>query len=145
MVSNPRDPGGHWQPPDPPVFSRAFLMGLGRGLGPDATRLGTGTPFGGCGPRSGWGGNKSVSARAPPAPAETSLSGGAAQPGPPRPASRNPPGDVHDPAPAEGETRPEGGAAGEAREPGSWVPGLRVPGSLLMIRVFSTLGTGIEA
>lgn len=48
-------------------------------------------------------GDQSVSARAPPNPAETSLSGGAAQPGPPRPASRNRPKDVHHPAQAAGE------------------------------------------
>lgn len=80
------------------------------------------------------GGDKSVSSRSPPAPAETSLSGGAAQPGPPRPASRNPLGDVNDPARAEGASRRVGGAAGEARARvlGSselWSPSFRSGGS----------------
>lgn len=103
---------------------------LRAGVCPAGLRWGQGTR------RARGGGDKSVSARPPPAPAKMSLSGGSAQPGPPSPASRNPPGNVQYPARAEGESRPVGGALGEAGEPGSWVPARAAsPGAPLSIPV----------
>lgn len=78
--------------------------------------------------RARGGGGKSVSARPPPPPAETSLSGGAARPGPPRPAPRNLPGDVRQPCPRRRRDQAGGESRGRARAPGSsWVPAWVLP------------------